>query len=221
MTTRTSAAGTARPRPRPTAQRRRAEAARRAQRNRRRLFGVIAVLALLGVAAVMVAPQFKHAVNEIQLPLRHEDIIRQQAREKNLDPALIAAVIYTESKFRDRTSPAGAEGLMQILPSTAEFIADRSGGTAFERSDLATPQVNISYGSWLLRYLLDRFDGNERLALAAYNAGETNVAAWLEGDADKALDPDEIPFAETRAYVERVEEARERYREKYARELGL
>ena len=102
------------------------------------------------------------AIKEITLPLRHEDIIRQQARDKNLDPALIAAVIYRESKFRDQTSKAGAKGLMQILPETAEFIARKTGGTEFEQGDLADPQINISYGCWYLRYLLDRYDGNTR-----------------------------------------------------------
>ena len=121
-------------------------------------------------------------MQEIALPLRHEDIIRQQAEDKDLDPSLIAGVIYVESRFRDQTSIAGAKGLMQILPSTADYIARKSGGTAFEQGDLATPQINISYGSWYLRYLLEHYDGNELLALAAYNAGEGKVDEWY-GDA--------------------------------------
>ena len=124
-------------------------------------------------------PTLDHAVQEITLPLRHEDIIRQQAREKGLDPALIAGVIYAESHFRDQTSHAGAKGLMQITPATAKFIARLSGGTAFELDDLATPQVNISYGTYYLRYLLDRYGGNVALALAAYNGGEGNVDRWI------------------------------------------
>ena len=100
-------------------------------------------------------------------------------RDKDLDPALIAAVCYQESKFQDRTSHAGARGVMQLLPSTADYIARKSGGTEFEQGDLADPQINISYGSWYLRYLLDHYDGNERLAIAAYNAGETNVDRWV------------------------------------------
>ena len=116
-------------------------------------------------------PQFHHAVREITLPLRHEDIIRQQAHDKGLDPALIAAVIYAESHFRDgQTSAAGALGLMQITPATAHYIAHKSGGTQFVVDDLATPQVNIAYGAYYLRYLLSRYGGNETFALAAYNA---------------------------------------------------
>ncbi len=163
------------------------------------------------------------AVREITLPLHHEDIIRQQSAEKRLDPALIAAVIYEESRFRDQTSHAGARGLMQITPDTARFIARDSGGTAFTQEDLATPQVNISYGAYYLRYLLRRYDGNATLAIAAYNAGETNVNRWIEraGGADGFDAGEDIPFPETRHYVENVEERQRDYREHYRDELGL
>ena len=163
------------------------------------------------------------AVREMTLPLEHEDIIRQQAAEKGLDPALIAAVIYEESRFRDQTSHAGARGLMQITPDTARFIARDSGGTAFVQEDLATPQVNISYGAYYLRYLLRRYDGDERLAVAAYNAGETNVNRWIErvGGVEGFDLSEDIPFPETRHYVHNVEERRGEYREHYGDELGL
>ena len=153
----------------------RAARARRRQVVRRRGFLLLAV-ALIGIiTAVVMAPWADKAVQEFSLPLRHEDIIRQQARSKGLDPSLIAGVIYVESRFRDQTSVAGAKGLMQILPSTADYIASKSGGTAFEQGDLATPQINIAYGSWYLRYLLTKYRGNEALTLAAYNAGEGKV----------------------------------------------
>ncbi len=163
------------------------------------------------------------AVRQITLPLRHEDIIRQQASEKGLDPALVAAVIYEESRFRDQTSHAGARGLMQITPDTADFIAQDSGGTAFTQADLATPQINISYGTYYLRYLLRQYDGNETLAVAAYNAGETNVNRWIEdaGGLDGFDASEDIPFPETRHYVENVRERKGEYREHYGDELGL
>jgi soluble lytic murein transglycosylase len=172
------------------------------------------------VMAVRVGP---HAVQELTLPLRHEDIIRQQAAEKNLDPALIAAVIYQESKFRDRTSSAGAKGYMQLLPGTAEFIAHKSGGTRFELQDLGTPQINIAYGSWYLRYLIERYNGNKTLAVAAYNAGEDNVDKWVSaaGGPDKFDASRDIPFPETRAYVQGVFSKRDAYAKHYAKELGL
>ncbi len=188
---------------------------------RRRRLAVVAGLALVAVAMIVWFGPGEKAIQELTLPLRHDDIIRQQAREKNLDPALIAAVIYQETKFRPRTSAAGAEGLMQILPSTARFLARRTGGIKFVASDLATPQVNISYGCYYLRYLTDHYGGNLTLAIAAYNAGLANVDGWVQraGGAQRFKTSD-IPFPETRAYVDSVREHRREYRKHYAHELG-
>jgi soluble lytic murein transglycosylase len=196
--------------------------ARPSRRTRRGLLAAAVVLAAVLAAFVAGLGPLGDAVREITLPLRHDDIIRQQAADKDLDAAMIAGVIYEESRFRDQTSQAGARGLMQITPDTADFIARHSGGIRFEQSDLATPQINIAYGSFFLRYLLDHYDGDEDAALAAYNAGITNVDAWVakaggpgEFDADS-----HIPYPETRAYVENVQERRGEYREHYADELG-
>jgi soluble lytic murein transglycosylase len=200
----------------------RSAAARRRTILRRRLTALGAAALLAALAAALLWPQVHHAVREITLPLRHEDIIRQQAREKGLDPALVAAVIYAESRFRDgQTSPAGALGLMQITPATARYIARKSGGTAFVVGDLATPQVNIAYGTYYLRYLLRRYDGNEAVALAAYNAGEGNVDRWIASarTRDRTLTVDAIPYAETRAYVTRVQDAKRDYASNYASSL--
>ncbi len=171
---------------------------------------------------VLAMPLFREAVNEFTLPLSDADIIRQQAADKHLDPALIAAVIYAETKFDPRPSSAGAQGLMQILPQTAEFLARRSGATTFTVADLATPQVNIAYGSYYLRFLLDHFRDNKVLALAAYNGGEANVDTWLadERARGRRLTIARIPFPETRAYVLKVLKAQRDYRHAYSTELG-
>jgi soluble lytic murein transglycosylase len=195
-------------------------------RTRRRRLRLLVAAALLGVIAVVViveAGRIGDAVREITLPLRHDDIIRQQAAEKHLDPALIAAVIYEESRFHDQTSRAGARGLMQITPETADFIARRSGGYRFRQEDLATPQINIAYGTYYLRYLIDHYGGSETLAIAAYNAGQTNVDQWVrDAGGPEAFDTARhIKFPETRAYVANVQERRRQYREHYAHELGL
>jgi soluble lytic murein transglycosylase len=207
---------------RPAARSGRARARRRRQLRRR--IALAAGLALVAVALVSLVHPVDHAVQEIALPLRHEDIIRQQAADKRVDPALIAAVIYSESHFRDQTSGAGAKGLMQLMPGTADYIAHKTGGTRFERADLATPQINIAYGTWYLRYLLNRYHGNTVLALAAYNAGEGKVDQWWRQASDRGerfTVADHIPFPETRDYVHRVLTARAEYRRTYARELGL
>jgi len=178
------------------------------------------VIVLVGGVGYAISHTIEKGYRELALPLRHDDIIRQQAKQKGLDPALIAAVIYQESRFRPRESAAGAQGLMQILPATADFIAGRTGGTKFTHSDLATPQVNISYGSYYLKYLLDRYNGDTVTALAAYNAGEGHVDQWLQ-DNGPITNIDQIPFPETRAYVKSVLKARSEYKREYANELSL
>jgi soluble lytic murein transglycosylase len=203
------------------ATRRRPSASARRAKARRRRF-LVALVVLAGVVLVIGLHPLKHAVEEITLPLRHEDIIRQQAHDKHLDPALIAAVIYQESKFADQTSSAGARGLMQITPDTARFIAKTSGGIRFTLEDLGTPQINIAYGSWYLRWLMEHYDGNTTLAVAAYNAGFNHVDRWVrDAGGPDSFKASEIPFPETRNYVEQVLERRKDYARRYSRELGL
>jgi soluble lytic murein transglycosylase len=178
--------------------------------------GGVAVVIGLVVGAMVASGKFDDAIQELTLPLRHEDIIRQQAAEKEVDAALIAAVIYSESKFSDATSSAGARGLMQITPEAANEIERLSGGTSFRIDDLSDPEINIRYGTFFLRELLDRFGGDEAAALAAYNAGPSNAEEWGGSD----LNVSDIPFPETRAYVEEVLDKRNAYRDKYGQELG-
>jgi soluble lytic murein transglycosylase len=190
---------------------------RKARRRRRWLaLGTGAALVGLVVGLLVASGTFDHALQELTLPLKHEDVIRQQADEKGVDAALIAAVIYSESKFSDATSSAGARGLMQIIPGAAEQIARESGATSFELGDLSNPEINIRYGTFLLRELLARYNGDEAAALAAYNAGPGNADKWGGSE----LNVSDIPFPETRAYVEEVLAKQKAYREKYAKELG-
>ena len=179
---------------------------------------LIVVGLLAAVAALIVTRlDLDEAIKEVTLPLRHEDIIRQQSERFGLDPALVAAVINEESGFADVTSSQGARGLMQITHPTADTIETLSGGETFVYEDLADPDLNIRYGTFYLRHLLDRFAGNELAALAAYNGGPENAAAWGGSE----LELEDIEFPETRAYVENVLETRADYRENYADELGL
>jgi soluble lytic murein transglycosylase len=202
---------------------RRAAARRRAARSRRRrrlLFLGIAVVAV-AIGVMLSMPLVRKAVNDLGLPLAWSGVIRDQAAAKHLDPALIAGVIYAETKFQPRDSAAGAMGPMQVMPQTAAFLARRSGATTFTTADLDTPAVNIAYGSYYLRYLMDEYHGSVTLALAAYNGGESNVDRWLaEARAGGySFTVADIPFPETRAYVSRVLSAEQQYRHKYAAQL--
>jgi len=141
-------------------------------------------------------------------PLRYEQVVRGHAHNYRLEPSLLAAVIYQESKFQaDVKSSSGAIGLMQLLPATAKGIAVHTGGSKFVVSDLYNPELNIRYGSWYLRHLLDKYH-DERTALAAYNAGQQNVDEWLQQG-------EGIQFSETRAYVDRIEWLKKIYRRAY------
>ncbi|HSK14617.1 MAG TPA: lytic transglycosylase domain-containing protein [Gaiellaceae bacterium] len=152
---------------------------------------------------------------KLRYPLEYEHIVRGHAENYDLDAALLAAVIYRESKFDpDARSSQGAIGLMQLLPSTAEGIALNTGGTRFRVADLYDPEINVRYGSFYLRRLMRKYD-DERLALAAYNAGQTNVDAWIEETGG------EIAFAETREYVDDVLDARDVYARVYKDELRV
>jgi soluble lytic murein transglycosylase len=181
-----------------------------------RRFAVLALLvaaAAAGAAAWVVTAE-PDWYQRIRYPLRYEAIVTSHARNYDLPPALLAAVIYTESKFdASARSDAGAVGLMQLLPETAKGIAVRTGGRRFVVDDLLDPEINVRYGSWYLRHLLDRYDDTET-ALAAYHAGQGNVDRWRRAGVG-------IQFPETRAYVEDVTALRRVYAKAYRSELGL
>ena len=164
----------------------------------RKLLWLVVFAAIAAAAAGYVLRTTPPWYERIRYPLHYSEYIRVHAKEHHLDPALMAAVIYQESKFRPSVeSSSGAIGLMQLTPSTARGIAIRTGGNAFETSDLYNAEINIRYGAWYLDNLFTKYH-NERLVLAAYNAGQGNVDKWIAHGED-------IQFPETRAYVSRVE----------------
>lgn len=188
---------------------------------------VIAALAGIALAGYRLLPSWyaesvPPPVGRQVYPLEHVATIREAATRHGVDPALVAAVIFQESSFRENVvSESGAVGLMQVLPSTAEDIARRTGGTRFEPGDLRDPEINIRYGTELLRFLLEYYDGDVPTALAAYHAGPGNVDSWLRAAGADELELAAIPFADTRAYVERVGRLRTIYRRAWGAELGV
>jgi soluble lytic murein transglycosylase len=175
---------------------------------------VLVLLAAVGAGVAYVQQTSPAWYERLRYPLSYEHIVVGHAGNYELDPALLAAVIYRESKFdAGARSSSGAIGLMQLLPDTAKGIALHTGGSRFQVSDLYDPEINVRYGSFYLRRLLTKYN-DTRLALAAYNAGQANVDSWL-------AQGQEIVFPETREYVDDVLEARDVYAHAYADQLGL
>ncbi len=147
----------------------------------------------------------------------------QASTTNGVDPYLIAAVIREESVYNpDAVSPAGALGLMQVLPQTGQMIAGRLGGESFSKERLFDPRYNIRMGSWYLGQLAEKFDHNPVYMVAAYNAGPEAVARWIQQFG--GIEPDEfiesIPYTETRLYVKRVLRSHREYRRVNGRECA-
>lgn len=180
-----------------------------ARRTRRLIAGGLILAALGGGIAAWVVGSKPDWYERLLYPLEYEQLVLGSARTFDLDPALIAAVIYAESRFRpDAVSEAGAIGLMQLLPETGRWISETTGGDGFAAKDLYNPRTNVRFGAYYLGMLLDKYDGNTRFALAAYHAGQTNADRWLRRGG-------RIAFPETRDYVASVLAAVEVYREAY------
>ena len=173
------------------------------------------IVVIAGVILLLIWPRAQEWRME-QLTLRYEDIIQHYSEENGLDPFLVKGLIQAESSFNAQAvSPVGAAGVMQIMPRTAEWLAELM-GVSYTHDDLFNPAYNIRMGTFYLRMLLDMFE-HQDTALAAYNAGMGNVGNWL-ADERYSLDGETlymIPFAETREYVERVNRFMELFRERY------
>lgn len=144
---------------------------------------------------------------ERRFPTPYTALVERHARAHGLDPALLYGIIKSESAFMpDARSPAGALGLMQLMPATARETAQRLGVRLDSAWRLYEPDTNIELGSAYLHQLLERFGGNLALAAAAYNAGPHRVRAWLPDGACQAAEDwiELIPFTETRRYVRRT-----------------
>lgn len=181
---------------------------------RRRRRGVVLVVVLVTLAALPLLFMAPETVRRFIYPLKYEETILEASEEHGVEPTLVAAVIREESRFDPKVeSEQGAYGLMQIQPETARFISERSGIAG----DYRGPNANIRMGTWYLSYLRSRYEDDERLVLAAYNSGEGRVDAWISDESfDVASD---IPFEETRDYVEDVIESEKNYEELYGSDL--
>lgn len=161
------------------------------------------------------------AVFQMVYPLEYTEFIEASSARHDVDPFLVAAVIDTESNWDSQAeSGKGALGLMQLLPATAQDMVSLGlvDGARYNAENLFDPETNIEFGSAYLSYLIDYFNGSTDRAIAAYNAGLSNVNDWTEMD---TVLHNAITFPETQAYLFRVNNAWTRYKELYASKFWL
>lgn len=176
--------------------------------NKHKLVFLIALLIILPV-------MFFNWYWRILYPLSYAAEIKEAAGLYGHDPALLASIIFVESRFNPQaTSPEGAKGLMQIMPATAIWAAKKLNWKTFSLTAIENPRENIILGSWYLNYLKSKFSGNITLALAAYNSGDSTVEKWLTRRSNfNSLE--EIPYPETKLYIKKVLALRKRYYKLY------
>ena len=185
------------------------------QEERRRMLALCLGLGIMLLAfGVYFLSQFESMQKSYLYPYPYREMVEQYAEEYKIDSSLVASVIMNESKFKnDVHSHRGAIGLMQLMPDTAEWIAVQLDDAGFSVERLHEPAMNIRYGTWYLASLKKEFKGNEVLALAAYNAGRGNVHEWMqENHWDYNFnDIKSIPYPDTREYVAKVMQDRDKY----------
>lgn len=190
-------------------------AAPKKKRGNKRLIAFLAALILLALAALL-SLILSNEMDKLTYKLTNVAAIARYSEEYDLDPYLVAAIIHVESGNREvAVSPKGALGLMQIMPTTAEWIAQKL-GEPYDKDAVTEPYTNIRYGCWYLNFLFERFQPVDTV-LAAYNAGHNAVRNWLNDPAysEDGVTLKRIPYPETEQYVEKVDRAYEKYKKLY------
>lgn len=176
---------------------------------------IILPAVLIFVLAILTGGEF---VLKMLFPTTYSDIIYEVSHKHETDPYLVLALIKAESNFvSDAQSIKDAVGLMQITEPTAQWIAEKTDFVQYSFDRVKNPEVNIAMGTWYLSYLTKLYDGNEKLALCAYNAGRGNVDKWLENASYSAdgENLDMIPFPETDSYIRKIERYKQVYLKLY------
>ena len=190
---------------------------------RRKKGGCLRFLFLCGITVfllIFVIGEGRTKILEYMYPLKYSEFVEKYSAENDIDKYLVYSVIRTESKFKeDALSSVGAKGLMQLMDSTAKDCNIKGGFGYNIPGDLYNPEVNISLGCYYLKKLIDTYEGDISLAITAYNGGSGNVGKWLKDenltDGDGGLI--DIPFEETKGYVDKVLDAYNKYTKIYNR----
>jgi soluble lytic murein transglycosylase len=192
-----------------------------AKKRKNAVFIIVVILLIAAISAIFGRIAFDRMHRQWLLsnhPLEFTEFVERSAAEYNLDPLLIYAIIKTESSFRhDAVSSAGARGLMQIMEETFDWLCFRLGEER-EYSEMFDPETNIRYGSYLINFLLERYDYVLNTAIAAYHAGLGDVGRWLEDSefSDDGRTLKYIPIPATRHYVNKINDAYDTYKMLYA-----
>lgn len=196
-----------------------------AKRKKKRVFFRLLFVAFITFFVLFYCIDFaRDAVLKAVYPVKYSEIVEENAKKYDIDKYLIYAMIKTESKFKeDAESKVGAKGLMQLMDETADEC-NKKGGFNFDiPNDILKPEVNIALGCFYLNQLLVLHDGDVSLSVAAYNGGVGNVSKWLSdsslSDGDGGLL--DIPFEETKGYVDKVLSSYEKYKEIYEKNGGF
>ncbi len=160
---------------------------------------------------------FSAVYSNSRYPILYKTEILKSSINHNVQPYIIASLISAESSYRkDVVSEKGAVGLMQVLPSTAIWIATQLGVDDYDEQMLFNAQTNIEFGTFYIGYLIEKFK-NLPLAICAYNAGEGTVNLWLRLNllSTSSVELENIPYAETRGHLQKFEKALLKYKKKY------
>lgn len=184
----------------------------------KKIITLILVLLMLIVGVKFAVNYVVNYIEKAMYPIDHLEYIKEYSEEFDLDPWLVVSVIWVESKFdSDARSSKDARGLMQVTPQTGAWAAEKLELEGYDDDMLYQPKTNINIGCWYLDNLRSEFDGNLDLVIAAYNGGSGNVTDWLKDNrySDDGKSLKEIPFEETKNYVEKVFTTRDKYKEIY------
>ena len=188
------------------------------RKNKRKKFGRLLIRLFIIIIAVYSIYYVSGEMKYIIYPIKYEEIVQKYSKEYNLDPLLLYAVIKVESSFDEKAiSPKNARGLMQIMPTTGKWIAEKLKDEKYNEEDLFEPTKNIMMGAWYINYLTEKFNGDTSLALMAYNAGPGNVQNWLldENISSDGKKLDNVPYDETAKYERKIMESYKMYKKIY------
>ncbi len=195
---------------------RRSRQRRKKPKRKRIVIAVILIAVLVVGILVLTNSKTQKKIGSALYPIKYSEYVDKASADYNVEKELVYAMIRTESHFdKDAVSSAGAIGLMQLTNETYDWLC-RLRDISYVDDGLLEPSINIDFGTYFISYLFKEF-GDERLVIAAYNAGPDNVKSWLKNPdySSDGVTLENIPYEETKNHVDRVLDAKEKYKKIY------